>query len=422
VYGKGGTVFDNSEHQLLVVSDMRDACMAREIWRRWQESPQRNIVRAENVGFDPGETDKKITCNLWGGWPTKPKAGVCDKLIALLYHMCSGEDNASDAVKWVIKWFAYPIQHPGAKMRTCLVIHGPQGTGKNLFCEVIMAIYGRYGRIIDQAAVEDKFNDCFSAILFMIADETIARSDLYHVKNKIKGLITGVKIRINPKNRASYEENNHVNIVFLSNERVPVLIEEGDRRHFVIWTPEKKEAAFYTDVSHEIDNGGIEALHDWLLNIDLGDFDEHTKPPMTVAKEELLALSKDNVLRFYDDWVAGEFNWTSDDTGDELFMTSCNTPVMTDDLYELYKTWCNRQGVRFSPMNRMVDHIAKRQGVYKARKWLHIDGRDTASARAIIYPPNCMELPIGKIEKKWLGICIQHFKKTLNIYKGAVYD
>jgi putative DNA primase/helicase len=422
VYGKGGTVFDNQEHQLLVLSDMRDACMSRETHRRWQESPQRNIVRAENVGFDPGENDKKITCNLWGGWPTQPKAGICDKLIALLYHMCSGEDNASDAVKWVIKWFAYPIQHPGAKMRTCLVIHGPQGTGKNLFCEVIMAIYGRYGRIIDQAAVEDKFNDCFSAILFMIADETIARSDLYHVKNKIKGLITGVKIRINPKNRASYEENNHVNIVFLSNERVPVLIEEGDRRHFVIWTPEKKEAAFYTEVSHEIDNGGVEALHDWLLNIDLGDFDEHTKPPMTVAKEELLALSKDNVLRFWDDFIAGEFHWTSDDYGDDKAKTSNNTPMLSEDLYELYKAWCQRQGVRFSPLNRMIDHIVKRPGVHKERKRFNIDNRDSANPRTIIYPPNGLEMPIGKIEKIWLGSCVQHFKKTLNIYKGAVYD
>jgi hypothetical protein len=73
-------------------------------------------------------------------------------------------------------------------------------------------------------------------------------------------------------------------------------------------------------------------------------------------------------------------------------------------------------------MNRMIDHIAKRSGVYKSRKWLHIDGRDTASARFLIYPPKCLEMPIGKIEKKWLGICVQHFKKTLNIYKGAVFD
>ena len=41
--------------------------------------------------------------------------------------------------RWVLKWLAYPIQHPGAKMRTALVLHGPQGTGKNMFFEAIMA-------------------------------------------------------------------------------------------------------------------------------------------------------------------------------------------------------------------------------------------------------------------------------------------
>ena len=422
VYGKGGTVFDHQEHQLLTLSDMRDACMSRETHRRWQESPQRSIVRADNVGFDPGLQDPQITCNLWSGWPTMPKPGVCDALIGLLNHMCSGEDNVLDTSAWVVKWLAYPMQHPGAKMTTALVIHGPQGTGKNLFFEVIMAIYGHYGRIIDQAAIEDKFNDHFSAKLFMIADEVVARSDLYHVKNKLKSFISGTKIRINPKNLSSYEERNHVNIVFLSNERLPVVIEEDDRRHCVIWTPAKKEAGFYKAVSDEIDNGGVEALHDWLLNINLGNFNEHSKPPMTQAKEELLALSKDNILRFYESWMEGEFNWLSDDYGDDKTMTSFNTPVLSEDLYEFYKCWCNRQGVRPSPLNRTIDHIAKRPGVYKTRKWFQIDGKESASARFLIYPPRCLERPIGSIEKIWLGLCIQNFKKTLNIYKGSVYD
>lgn len=34
----------------------------------------------------------------------------------------------------------------------------------------------------------------------MIADEVVARSDVYHIKNKLKALITGYSIRINPKN------------------------------------------------------------------------------------------------------------------------------------------------------------------------------------------------------------------------------
>jgi putative DNA primase/helicase len=428
VYGKKGTVFDHKEHQLLALSDMRDACMSREIHRRWQESPQRSIVRVENVGFDPGLQDPQVNCNLWAGWPTTPKAGICDKLVGLLEHMCSGEDNAMDTAKWVVKWLAYPIQNPGAKMRTALVIHGPQGTGKNLFFEVVMAIYGRYGRIIDQPAIDDKHNDWASAKLFMIADEVVARSDLYHIKNKLKCFITGEWIRINPKNVTAYEERNHVNLVFLSNERMPVVIEEDDRRHCVIWTPAKKEPDYYKAISEEIKNGGIAALHDWFLNINLGDFDEHAKPPSTQAKDDLLALSKDNVLRFYEDWINGEFNsmrLVNDDglpNKDFIFIDSSKIPVLSDDLFEVYKIWCNRQGVRPSPRNKVIDHIAKRPGVIKERSEYELNKQMSTSARSFIYPPKYIEKPEGIVKRKWLGHRIIDFQTIINQYKTINYD
>ncbi|MEO6519389.1 MAG: DUF5906 domain-containing protein, partial [Pseudoxanthomonas sp.] len=252
VYGQGGTVFDRQEHCLVTLSDMRDACMRKDVHKFWMEHPNRDIVRVAEVGFDPGGDDPQVTCNLWAGWPTQPKAGKCDKLLELLWHMCSGEANAQQLYDWVLRWIAFPIQHPGAKMKTTLVLHGPQGTGKNMFFEALMSIYGQYGRIIDQSAIEDRFNDWASRKLFLIADEVIARSDLYHVKNKLKAFITGDRIRINPKNMAAYEEQNHVNVVFLSNESMPVVLEEDDRRHAVIWTPEKLGVEFYQAVLAEI--------------------------------------------------------------------------------------------------------------------------------------------------------------------------
>ena len=63
-----------------------------------------------------------------------------------------------------------------------------------------MAIYGQYGSVIDQVAIEDRFNDWASRRQFLIVDEVVAWSDLYHVKNKLKVFITGKLIRINPKN------------------------------------------------------------------------------------------------------------------------------------------------------------------------------------------------------------------------------
>src|SRR5690606_17139585 len=143
------------------------------------------------------------------------------------------------------------------------------------------------------------FNDWASRKLFMIADEVVARTDLYHIKNKLKALITGNRIRINPKNYSAYWEQNHMNLVFLSNETMPVVLEEDDRRHCVIWTPATREVDFYAAVLTEIESGGPAALHDHLLNLDLGDFHTGSAAPLTEAKSNLIGLGLDSPTRWF---------------------------------------------------------------------------------------------------------------------------
>ncbi len=376
VYEMADTVFDAQEHKLVPLSSMRNACTSRMLHRQWMESREKRIVRVSQVGFDPAQKDPNIRCNLWGGWPTTPKAGSCERLLELLQYLCSHEENSAHLFDWVIKWLAYPIQHPGAKMATALVLHGPQGTGKNLFFESIMAIYGEYGRIVDQAAVEDKFNDWASRRLFLIADEVVARMELYHTKNKLKSLITGEWIRINPKNIGAYDERNHVNLVFLSNETQPLVLERDDRRYTVIWTPEKLTQAFYDEVAAEIRAGGIAALHDHLLNVPLADFKPHTKPPMTQAKADLIAMGMDSTERFWTDWVA------------KLLPLPCVT-CKSEDFYDAYRFWCGRQGIgKPAQANTLIAQCAKRPGAGKARKRFYIDLVSSTTDQAmLLYPP-----------------------------------
>ena len=271
-----------------------------------------------------------------------------------------------------------------------------------------MAIYGKYGRIIDQSAIEDKFNDWASKKLFLIADEVVARSEIYHIKNKIKAFITGEWIRINPKNMGAYEERNHVNVVFLSNERLPSVLEEDDRRHAVIWTPAKLEAGFYQEIAKSIANGAIAALHDYLLNLDLGDFHEHTKPILNDAKRELIELGKDPMLRFYDQWISGDL--------DSIQLM----PVLSEDLYELYRIWSNRQGSKAATMTRFIDAISKREGVQKNRK-RYLSGSKQSNPKNFIYPPKALEMNPGNSESGWLGQCVEDFRESMKEYKESHY-
>jgi putative DNA primase/helicase len=419
IYGGGGTMFDHDESMLVPKSDVLDVCEDH-VWRVWKLHEERSVVRLSEVGFDPTEKDKNITCNLWGGWPTKPEQGQCDLLLDLLRRLCSGEEkNNSDAVyQWVLKWLAYPIQHHGAKMRTSLIFHGPQGVGKNLFFESYGAIFGKYFRVIGQSEVDDKFNDWASGKLFMVADEVVARQELFHIKNKIKALITGETIRINPKNVAAHDERNHVNIIFLSNETQPLVLEKDDRRFVVIWTPERMSANVYSDIAEEVTSGGIEALHHYLLNLELGDFNEHTKPPMTKAKEDLININAESTDQFIEEWTTGEIG-----------LPIC--PCQSEHLYDAYIKWCKKNGV-FRPreMRQFIGFIIKINGWERKRPMLyddyHFAGTPKTQKRVICPPIQFCEEKYkdkaNKSESAWFSECVLDFKNAVDDKKTDEYS
>lgn len=356
-YGMGGKVlFDGVERRLVHKDDVLNLLPSHG-WDELKKHPGWRVARDNEIGFDPTEADKTIRCNLFGGWPTVPRRGKCTMLLELLFYLCSNDPNARDIYDWILKWLAYPIQHRGAKMQSAIVVHGPQGTGKSRFFEAVADIYGPYGRVLGQDALEDKFNaDWAEKKLFIVGDEVMAKVEMYHVKNRLKGFITGGTIRVNPKNVAAHTEKNQMNIVFLSNERQPLALENDDRRHCVIFTPPKPDDGFFAEVNEEIASGGVAALHDYLLNLDLGDFKPWTKPPMTDAKQDLIDLGMGSEERFLREWGRLEI-----DGRDGESIPFC--PCQGSHLYRVYEDWCKRQGeFRPRPANHFLNYIAKQAG------------------------------------------------------------
>lgn len=370
---------------------------------RWLE----RAVYIDQIGFDPGGEDKNIICNRWTGWPTTPKPGKCEILLDLLRYLCSGEENHAELFQWVLRWLAYPIQHPGAKMHSAIVVHGPQGTGKSRFFEAYAKIFGEYSIILNQGAIEDKFNaDWSERRLFVLADEVVANTEKYHLKNQLKNFITSDWVRINPKNVAAHRERNHMNMVFLSNELQPVVLENDDRRHCVIYTPPKMGDDFYSEVTDEIDQGGIEALHDYLLRLDLGDFRPWTKPPMTEAKRRLIVVNSGSEERFINEWMDGHLDFPFCAIGHVM-------------LYQEYLAFCRREGEPFPRKAPMFWAYVHQLGWWDGvtRRLEDIDSTRTVSWRCCIPSQEAMmraakrtgsdiylERP-GETRAKWLTSC-----------------
>ena len=426
IYAGKGTLFDHREHCLVPKSDVLDIAPDH-AWRELKRLGGLPLVRLSEVGFDPAGVDPAIRCNLWGGWPTTPKAGTCTALLSLLEHLCAHENNVRDVYQWVLHWLAYPIQHPGAKMRTALVFHGPQGVGKNLFFESVMAIYGEYGRIIDQSSLEDKFNDWASRKLFLIGDEVVSRQELYHVKNKLKSFVTGEWLRINPKNVSAHDERNHVNIVFLSNEQKPMDLEKDDRRYAVVWTPDKLASYHYQAVRDEIRAGGIAALHQYLLDLDLGTFDEYAEAPMTKAKRDLIEVGLESPDRFLRDWRSGDIASGKVEAGQPVVLPFC--ACGTNDLYGQYKRWCAGEGiVRPRDQASFLGYIGKQNGWTRGHKdiYPHETATGTTKRQRMVVPsaadltegarrPGSRDWrqPEGKLQAEWLTECFFAFRDAL---------
>lgn len=360
---------------------------------------ERGAYYLDQVGFDPSGNDRAVKLNTWKGWPMQPKEGSCEFLLELLRYLCSSDPNGEAVFRWVLCWMAYPLQNPGAKMSSAIIMHGPQGTGKSTVFQALAKIYGDYSTVLNQRGLEDKFNSDWSdSKLFILAEEVVTRAEMWHIKNELKELVTGEWIRVNPKNIAAYRQRNQVNIVYLSNEHQPLPLENDDRRHCVIYTPPALEEAFYDQVFVELENGGVEAFYDYLLKLDLDGFHPKKRPPMTEAKQSLIALSSPSEMRFVVDWMAGD-----------LGLPIC--PALATDVYAAYLRWCRLNGeTKPRPSNQFHGAVSRLPGWEKKKARVHEDmhfSGQTVPKPLIIPPPQALQAagyacPDGISQSQWL--------------------
>lgn len=300
----------------------------------WLTSNKRMMVPRDNVVFDPTGAAKLPThVNLFDRLPLEPdREARCDVILRHFYNLCGENEGLFD---WLMCWLAYPLQHPGAKMRTSVILHGrTEGTGKSLAMDIMRDIYGRYSRSITQRQIESEFNGWQSAMLFCIAEEVVSRQDRAHLQGLLQNMITNPVVQINEKNMPVREEANHTNFVFLSNNQVPLLLNDTDRRFTVIRVEQEHPEAYFQEIGRQRSEGGSAAFYRYLLDYDLRDFNEHTRPFETKERTHLITLGMQPDRRFFEFWRTG--------LADVPFCT-----CTARDLYTAYRAWARGAGERF---------------------------------------------------------------------------
>ncbi len=412
IYGTD-TVWDASERLIMKIANMGHA-HGSEMVRLWKNSERRRTVRQTGVVFDPTRgCDPETTVNLYDGIAMKPRAGPVGPMLDLIRYLVSrsmpNADECDEVMHWLLCWLAYPLQNPGAKLRTSVVMHGDEGAGKNFLFDIVVAIYGKYGALVGQDELEDKFNDWRSCKLFVVGDEVSSRAELVHNKNRLKALITSPTVQINPKNLPRREEANHINIVFLSNELQPLALDNSDRRYLVVYTPRAKDFAYYKELGKWRDEGGIEAFYQFLLDYNTKEFEPYSPAPLTEAKTALIGLNRKSPELFWQEWEGGEL---------DLHYMSCSVP----QLYQAYLRWCARTGERY-PFKReqftpTVVRFAESLGKHAQVKPMNVtsDSQQKKTVRMFLV---CEPLPPeGMSQGEWATSCVSDFEKHLRTFLG----
>lgn len=398
--------WDKHERELVPLKELKYAIA--DCFDDWIKHPSRVEVLRRNLVFDPSQQVDPVThINTFRGFAIEPVRNdiACLHIQNALWKLCN-EDQ--EVFLWLRRWLAYPLQNPGAKMASAVLVHSSiHGSGKSYFFDVVMrAIYGEYGKTVGQAQLEGQYNDWMSRTLYCCYEEVLSRGQKYSHTGTLKQVITGGTVRIEKKFTSGWEEANHMNSVFLSNEVLPLPVEPSDRRFLVIWPEAKMYEHLQFGVDYELQHGGAEAFYQYLLDTPMqleGEdrpFGPHTQPPMTAAKAKLIEHGLPVWEVFFNAWQAGEINHNGKP------VPFC--AVRVGDLFKVFDKWVQSNKEHGMGAHKFQSFIGSKLRKRRDLDYL-IAGRPLLKATFFI----AGECPEGMAQKEWLGGCVAEFERIL---------
>ncbi len=259
--------------------------------RFWITSEHRNQVRS--LVYKPGapKLEGGAFLNLWDGMGVEPKKGDVSPWLGLLANVFPNPEHRSELEKWM----AYPIQNLGSKMHKAVLIVGESGVGKSFIAETLGAVYGGNAKKVRNKDFQTSFNSNLSQTQLGIWEEATlggrSRSDTDSAMQSLKDFVTGHTLPVEFKGKDVIHVDNCCNLMILTNSWDKFPIQRGERRFFALEAEQvvdrKHDSAYWRAMIEWRDNGGVAALYDWLLNVNLDGYEPFAPAVETEALREL---------------------------------------------------------------------------------------------------------------------------------------
>lgn len=328
-------------------------------------------LEKETADVLPGNTEfVGDAYNMWAGWGFNENTVVSTndrrlgrQWLELLTCLCRRDERD---YKHCLQWMAYPIQNPGAKLASNLIVIGQkQGTGKSLCLELLSKVYGKHARTIFLTQFEQEWNDWLVGALFVVIEESKdkAYKEKVSITEKYKQYVTVSDVPLtkkyalhgNIKNRANFSQpTNHLSID----------LDDESRRPFFIGT-EKVELAqeVYDELGEWQKNAPEQAarvIYDLLMEVDLSDFNPSARPPKNANFYKQVAENKSDLYKQVEDAIE-ELEYRC---AKEPIIQTCDI-VMTIDLMKL----CNYKLTNYDVPDKIIAKILRHMG------WEPVDSR-----------------------------------------------
>lgn len=315
----------------------------------WIQHPQRREANGVRMAPNEPEDLPDGAINSWLGFSANPAKGDIKPFIKLFKRQIPNRDDR----KYVLHWMANLFQNPASKAFTSIVMWSRiQGTGKNLIWECIGSLFNeRHYTLVSQEVFDDAFTEWKANRVFVICDE-VSSTEKRTTADRIKGWITSSSNSINTKNEPKFTQPNLIKYVFLSNHPDAVFLDDTDRRFFVVEVAQgrlpEKDAVEFTSWR---DNGGREALLEFLLTLDIGDFNAKASAPMSSAKQEMIEDNKSDVERWLDQTLVN----IHASVGREI----CSAEEITRNYHLASGNRCSSKAIAIALSKRGIKKISK---------------------------------------------------------------
>lgn len=217
--------------------------------------------------------------NLWTDIPCVRKGGNVAQFLAFIEDvLCAGDKLKA---KYLIQWQAQLVQFPHIKSTVVPVLVGEEGTGKGFFTDgLLRGILKNYYCRIDKAGViMERFNAEQARKFLTVLDEAAWRGN-HALMDLLKSLTGNDTMTVEEKFGGRFTIENFSRYIVTTNNREALMLSTTNRRFLILDVSSKfiQDADYYGNLWKSLEEGGLEAWFDYLMQVDLSDFNPKQFP------------------------------------------------------------------------------------------------------------------------------------------------